>query len=172
MTPRCIATLLVVASLPLAPRAGAQASTTRSAITEQSALANKLARFRKNELLRVSVESGLLEGQIEAIARDTLRLRMNGAAVLAVPERSVRKVWVKRNTRAEATGIGAMIGAVVGASIGTVSRGENPPCASTGCTDHPRKRIATHTIVGGVTGGLIGALAGSAFRHWAQIFPD
>lgn len=142
-----------------------------SGVIRQSELAQALGKTRERESLRVRAESGLFEGQMAAITADSLHLRTETGIIVAVPARSVRNVWVRRNVRSEAAGIGAMMGAILGAGLGTVAR--NKACDPlTGCGDNIPLKLVAGTAAGGIAGGLIGALIGGTRRHWAQIFPD
>ena len=161
MTPRRITGLLMISICLWASDARGQA---------RSDLGRALDKVHKNESVRVRAESGLFEGEMDAITLDTLHLR-TATGVIAVSPRSVRNIWVKRNIRPEAIGIGAMMGAILGAGLGTIAR--NNTCdALTGCKGNIPLKLIAGTVAGGVAGGLIGAALGGTRRHWAQIFPD
>jgi hypothetical protein len=159
--------LLMLPMFMFAPGARGQASVAPT----QTELGKALAKSRGKEALRVRIGTDLFEGQLDAITPDTLRLRTGTGDVVALPARSVRNVWVKRNIRAEATGIGAMMGAILGAGLGTISR--NNKCDPlTGCKGNIPLKLVAGTAAGGIAGGVIGAIVGGTRRHWAQIFPD
>jgi len=171
MTVRSIATLLTLFLFVFGTETRAQPAPPQSRVIVKSELGKALAKSRDKETLRVRVGSEMLEGEMDAITLDTLRLRTETGVVFGVSARSVRNVWVKRNIRSEAAGIGAMMGAILGAGLGTISR--NKVCDPlTGCKGNIPLKLVAGTAAGALAGGLIGAVLGGTRRHWAQIFPD
>lgn len=165
MTSRRIAGLLLVCISIFPPEARSQTAT-------RSALAKALAKFPSSESLRVRGDSGVLEGQVEPMASDSLRLRTQSSGIIALPARSVRNIWVKRNIRPEAAGIGAMVGAIAGAIAGVNYPADPTSCADDCPPDNVGVKAVYGAIAGGVLGGVFGLIAGGMYHHWSQIFPD
>jgi hypothetical protein len=171
MALRATTTLLALFLSLVATEARGQPTPSQTGMIAQSELGRALAKSHDKETLRVRVGSEMFEGQMDAITLDTLRLRTETGVVIGVSARSVRNVWVKRNIRSEAAGIGAMMGAILGAGLGTISR--NKVCDPlTGCKGNIPLKLVAGTAAGAIAGGVIGAVLGGTRRHWAQIFPD
>ena len=104
-----------------------------------------------------------------AVAGDTLLLNRSESCRTGSHVARLRVHTDDRGSRLQHAGVGLLAGAVVGGLIGRVSAGDG--CTIAGC-DEGGFAIGVITLVGTVTGALVGVVVGTALpagRRWVDL---
>jgi hypothetical protein len=131
----------------------------------QAPIDSALGRVRAGDVIRVRTLDGrLAASRLIALDGAPLHFRLRGQPV-PVPVASVDSLWV----RGHATKLGARVGAALGAIGFGLYLGW--ACSDPEVGVSPGTCVVLAMPIGGLAGGILGLLVGSAFPRWDLRFP-
>jgi hypothetical protein len=131
----------------------------------QAPIDSALGRIRAGDVIRVRTLDGRIAGsRLIALDGAPLHFRLSGQPV-PVPVASVDSLWV----RGHATKLGGRVGMEIGAiGLGFYALWA---CGDPEVGVSPAACVGLALPIGGLAGGILGVLVGSAFPKWDLRFP-